>query len=244
MALGRKLDDPRSISWGMFLKAFVASLTGDFARSLEFSEIGVSMARTASDTVINEYGVVAALVLLGRPEAMAKLELFRSRRRDDGSLFFLDVTEGLWGLALATRGNLGAGIDWIESSIARTEEAGLRGVGDQWRQMLCEIYLQTISGTGKPSLRFLARNLFTLIRIALSVELRVATLVEKINRSPRLDPEGMTIGRREMILGLLYKARKKPARALPHLTEARRIVSQFGPTPMLARIDAALAELV
>jgi hypothetical protein len=133
LSLGRKLDDPRSISWGMFLKAFVASLTGDFVRSLEFSEIGVSMARTASDTVINEYGVVAALVLLGRPEAKEKLEQFRSRRRDDGSLFFLDATEGLWGLALAMRGNLGAGIDWIESSIARTEEAGLRGVGDQSR---------------------------------------------------------------------------------------------------------------
>jgi len=46
-----------------------------------------------------------------------------------------------------------------------------------------------------------------------------------------------------MILGLLYKAKKKPALALEHLTEAKRIVSQFGPTPILARIDAALTEL-
>ena len=46
-----------------------------------------------------------------------------------------------------------------------------------------------------------------------------------------------------MILGLLYQGRKKRALALPHLTEAKRIVSQFGPTPMLERIDAALAEL-
>ncbi len=46
-----------------------------------------------------------------------------------------------------------------------------------------------------------------------------------------------------MILGLLYKAKKKRALAVQHLTEAKRIVSQFGPTPMLAKIDAALAEL-
>jgi hypothetical protein len=46
-----------------------------------------------------------------------------------------------------------------------------------------------------------------------------------------------------MILGLLYKAKKKRALALEHLTEARRIASQFGPTPMLAKIDAALTEL-
>ena len=46
-----------------------------------------------------------------------------------------------------------------------------------------------------------------------------------------------------MILGLLYKVKKKRALAIQHLSEARRITSQFGPSPMLARIDAALAEL-
>jgi hypothetical protein len=46
-----------------------------------------------------------------------------------------------------------------------------------------------------------------------------------------------------MTLGLLYKAKKKRARAAQHLTEARRILSQFGQTPILARIDAALATL-
>ena len=52
-----------------------------------------------------------------------------------------------------------------------------------------------------------------------------------------LYPNGMTVGRCEMTLGL--NAKKKRALALPHLTEARRKV----PTWMLARIDAALAEL-
>jgi hypothetical protein len=46
-----------------------------------------------------------------------------------------------------------------------------------------------------------------------------------------------------MILGLLYKAKKKPALAIHHLTEAKRITTQFGRTPMLARIDAALTEV-
>jgi hypothetical protein len=46
-----------------------------------------------------------------------------------------------------------------------------------------------------------------------------------------------------MIMGRLCKAKKKGALAVQHLTEAKRIASQFGPTPMLARIDAELAEL-
>ena len=46
-----------------------------------------------------------------------------------------------------------------------------------------------------------------------------------------------------MILGLLYKAKKKPALAVKHLTEAKRIFSQFGQAPTLARVETALAEL-
>jgi hypothetical protein len=45
------------------------------------------------------------------------------------------------------------------------------------------------------------------------------------------------------ILGLLYKVKNKRALALQHLTEAKRIACQFGPTPMLAKIEGALAEL-
>jgi hypothetical protein len=59
----------------------------------------------------------------------------------------------------------------------------------------------------------------------------------------RYDLNGYAIGRCEMTLGLLYKAKKKGALAVQHLTEARRIASQFGRTPMLTKIEAALAEL-
>lgn len=46
-----------------------------------------------------------------------------------------------------------------------------------------------------------------------------------------------------MILGPLYKVQKKKALALQHLTEALRIIKPTGPSPMLARIEVALAEL-
>jgi hypothetical protein len=49
--------------------------------------------------------------------------------------------------------------------------------------------------------------------------------------------------RKSAFLGRLCKTKKKRALVVQHLTEAKRIVSQFGPTPMLARIDAELAEL-
>jgi hypothetical protein len=53
----------------------------------------------------------------------------------------------------------------------------------------------------------------------------------------------MHVARIEAILGLLYKFNNKRAVALQHLTEAKRIASQFGTTPTLAKIDEALAKL-
>jgi AAA ATPase domain len=57
------------------------------------------------------------------------------------------------------------------------------------------------------------------------------------------EADGHYVGRAQMILGLLYKTKKKPALAVQHLTEAKRILSQFGQTPILARVETALAEL-
>ena len=51
------------------------------------------------------------------------------------------------------------------------------------------------------------------------------------------------MGHAQMILGLLYKSKKKRALAVQHLSEAKRVLSQFGQTPILARVDTALAEL-
>jgi hypothetical protein len=46
-----------------------------------------------------------------------------------------------------------------------------------------------------------------------------------------------------MVLGLLYKLRKKPVLAERHLGEARRIIVASGESPLLDRIDLALAGL-
>jgi len=46
-----------------------------------------------------------------------------------------------------------------------------------------------------------------------------------------------------MILGLLDRTKRRRESALEHLTEAKRILSQLGPTPLLARVETALAGL-
>ena len=151
--------------------------------------------------------------------------------------------DAIRGVALVLDGQIGKGIRWIDQAISRREDEGYRAVADWYRMFLSEIYLEIIAGTEKPPTKVLARNLITLVAVVLTAQNRISSLVERVRQNPQFDPNGHHIGRCEMIMGLLYKAKKKRALAVQHLSEARRIASQFGPTPMLAKIEAALAEL-
>ena len=108
---------------------------------------------------------------------------------------------------------------------------------------LSDILLQIISQNDRVPLTTLLKNLPILLKVMATGSSRIAALMARVLENPQYDPEGYFVGRAQMILGLLYKAKKKRALALQHLTEAQRIISQFGQTPILARTDAALAEL-
>src|SRR4030081_1590960 len=68
-------------------------------------------------------------------------------------------------------------------------------------------------------------------------------LTKHVLENRQLDPSGQQVGNAHKALGLLYKVRKKHALALEHLTEAKRIFSQYGPSPALTRVETALVEL-
>lgn len=72
---------------------------------------------------------------------------------------------------------------------------------------------------------------------------RIARLMTRVLDNSQYNHEGIFVGRAQMIVGLLYKAKKRRALALQHLTEAERIFAQFGQTPILVRVETALAEL-
>jgi hypothetical protein len=62
--------------------------------------------------------------------------------------------------------------------------------------------------------------------------------------NPHFDPEGHPpAGRAKLLYGLLCKAKKRRALALQHPTDAEPILSQFGQTPILMRVETALADL-
>jgi hypothetical protein len=72
---------------------------------------------------------------------------------------------------------------------------------------------------------------------------RIRALSAQVLDNEQVDPNGFYAGKSEMLLGLLYMAKKKRALALQHLIAAERVLSQFGRTPVLARVQTALSEL-
>jgi hypothetical protein len=98
-------------------------------------------------------------------------------------------------------------------------------------------------GKEKPPFLTLIKNLAIILKVMITASTRVSALVAHIQKNQHFDPAGHHAGHAQMILGLLYKTKKKRALAIQHLNEARRILSQFGQTPILARVETALAEL-
>jgi hypothetical protein len=243
MAVGRRMNDPRSIGVGTQLLAWIALISDDYEAGLRFAETGMANACTPFDWEVSNDAYACALVLLQRPEGYQTLRNFMDRAAVGGWLFLLYGPDAVMGVVLAMRGELGAAIRWMEDAISKGEQEGVRVMADWYRLFLCEIYLEIISGKEKPPLRVLIRNALTLTVVMFSAQKRVAALVARVRENPQFVPNGHYIARCEMIMGRLYKAKKKRALAIQHLTEAKRIASQFGPTPMLARIDAELAEL-
>jgi hypothetical protein len=184
-----------------------------------------------------------ALVLLRRTEEGAKLLEEDSRRCALGHFYRLAANDPMLGVCKVLQGNIGVGIRLIKEAISRREKDGYRGVADWNRLLLGEVYLQIINGNEKLPLPTLLKNLPAILKVMATGSSRIRALTTRVLENPHFDPAGYFVGRAQMILGLLYKAKKKRTLAVQHLTEAKRISSQFGQTPMLARVEAALAEL-
>lgn len=244
MEVGRLLDDPRSTGLGLCVLALIALLSDAYVEALEYSEQSIAVATTPfeRETALNIKGCV--LVLLRRTEdGLMLLDAFRRRCFADGDLYSLTTSDAIIGVSKVILGNIAEGIRLLEQAISKRESEGYWAAADWYRLFLGDVYLQIIEGNEKVPFATLSRNLPILFKVKGTASSRVRALMAHVLANPRFHPDGHIVGRAQMILGLLYKVKKKPAPAMEHLTEARRILSQFGQTPLLARIDTALAEL-
>ena len=241
--MGQLLDDPRSTGFGLNLLSWIAIFSDSYTEALEYSEQSISLAVTPWDRTAATLGKGTALMALRRPQEAAEVLLEQRRRiKVDGDFYSAVPVDPMLGAYEVLLGNIAKGLHLIEEAISRLDKDGYQISANWFRLNLAEVYLEIIAGGEKPRFMVLLKNLPILLNVMFTASPRILALTARVLNFPN-DPDSFPIGRSKMIIGLLYKVKKKRALAIQHLTEAHRIISQFGQTPMLARIDVALAEL-
>jgi hypothetical protein len=156
-----------------------------------------------------------ALVLLRRVEEGKKiLEQFRSRRLSDGTLHTLTMVDGAHSVARILEGKLGEGVRSLKKLIKSREGEGYVAIADWYRQLLSEVYLTVIEGREQPPFSVILKNLPVILKIIIAGPAEIENLLAPVRANLRYDLNGYAIGRCEMTLGLLYKAKKKRALAV------------------------------
>ena len=244
MQQGRASNDPRSIGQGLALLTWIALASDCYSEALEYSEQSLAIAIAPWDRDAASVGKGCALILLRQTkEGKALLEADRRRFVRDHNFYILCGSDAVIGVCKVLEGNIGGGLSLIDEAILKRESEGYRTCADWYRLFLCEIYLQMVEGKEKLPMLVLLRNLPTLMKVLLTAGSRVLLLIARVLENRQLDPAGHYAGRAQMILGRLYKVKKRNVLAIKHLKEAQRIFSQLGPTPVLERVETALAEL-
>jgi class 3 adenylate cyclase/tetratricopeptide (TPR) repeat protein len=243
-SIGRQLKDPRPVGMGMGILGWIALTSDDYEKALNCANECLRVAYTPQER-INALGVRgAALALLKRHEAQAELSKVRRQLIELNWRYELLLTEPAFGVLAILSGKLAKGVRLIEAAIVAARHDGWRAAEDWTKLFLCEIYLEVLFPKEKARIGFVLKNIPILVKILFVGRTSIESIISQIKCNPQFDPNGHHIGRTEMILGLLYKGKKNYGLAARHLAEAKRIFSQFGQTPILTRVEAALAELV
>jgi hypothetical protein len=168
---------------------------------------------------------------------------FVERTAADGCTLFSGVPQTMLGVGLALEGRVAEGLRQIENTINLRQQEGMQ-IGADWNRLfLSEVYLQILSGEGGASIGVLLRNFRTLVGVMVNGEKRIVALIELARQNPQFDRDGHYYARGEMILGLLCKIKKRKTEAVEHLRTAHRLIAPTGSSPMLTRIEQALADL-
>jgi hypothetical protein len=222
--------------------AWIENILQNYQQALRYSEETLEVAVTTWDQMSATYARAFALVMLRKPEGISILDVVRQDRANTFVLWLLDLA---YAFSLILQGRIAKGIRWLKRGILEREKEGFQTRAEWLRILLCQVYLEIIEGNEKPPFSVLVRNLPTLLWVKILGPSRVRAIMNRVRPLflTHTGPDSFFVASCEMILGLLEGTQGRRESALEHLAEAKRILLQFGQTPILARVETALAEL-
>ncbi len=243
VAFATSINDPRGLGYGLAMEALIAMQADEFGQALTLAERARDIARAEFEKVLATTARISVLVPLGRLEAERDVRSWIGLCNDNDWKLFTVGPECWLGVAQAMNGRVGDGLRTLEAAIASRDREGFLPAADWSRLYLCEVYLAVLSARASGSPRPPLRDLPLLIGIRLFGARRIKALVARVRANPQFAVDGQYFGRTALILGSLYKLRKRRRLAARHLDEARRVFQATGPSALLTRIETALAEV-
>ena len=107
--IGVSMNDPRSLGYGIAMKALIAMVSDDHEVALEMSEQALSVSRAEFERAIATAARISTLVPLNKPGAVEEVERFVAMCGDRGWTLFLSGPDTMLGVALALNGRIGDG---------------------------------------------------------------------------------------------------------------------------------------
>ena len=242
ITIGQDSNDPRSVGFGLNCLAWIENTLQNYQQALRHSEETLEVAVTTWDRMAATYARAFALVMLRKPEAIANLDVVR---QDPANTFVLWLLDLAYAFSLVLQGRIAKSIRWLKQGILEREKESFQMRAEWFRILLCQVYLEIIEGNEKPPFSALVQNLPTLLWVKILGPSRVRATLNRVYPLflTHTGPDSVFVAICEMIGGLLDKTQRRREPALKHLTEAKRILSQFGENPLLARVETALAGL-
>jgi class 3 adenylate cyclase len=242
-AAGQSRNDPRSTGYGIAMSGLIAMVGNDHETALRLADEAYRVSKAEFERAIAGATRYVAIVALGMPGATEETRRWVADCEGKGWILFGSAPDMMVGVGQVMTGRIDAGLAHIHQVIARRESEGFQNTADWNKLFLAEIYLEILSGGGKARPGVVLRNIRSVSGVLMFGAKRIEALIERVRANPHFDPDGFHIARAEMILGLLHKHKKRKALALRHLTDARRIMERSGDSPVLTRVNAALAEI-
>jgi class 3 adenylate cyclase/tetratricopeptide (TPR) repeat protein len=241
---GREREDRRALGIAHTALATINLMIGNFREAVRHSDECLRTALTPYERRMGAIIKASAEIFLGDVQGglVRLLEAVNvaSETSWGQAVAFGTISVGV-GHVLA--GRIGRGIGLLESAITAYDGRGDILYATLTRIPLAEIYLEMLTSRARPPVSVILRNLRMVLRVKFSGVRRIKALLEQAGRAPHLHECGASRARINMNIGLVHKLKKEPDLARQFLEKARGPAEHHGATLLVAKIDAALAEL-
>ena len=243
--LSRETGDPRPRTLGMWALGYLNAITGEYEEGVECADESLRSALSSLDRWCAQNPKGFALAMLGRTEEGLNVLGEARRQWETGGLrMTAAANEMLYGAALVLAGDMAGGVRIIEEAEGRVPGWGRQPFTRAFGHFfLGQIYLSMALGEKTPPLSVLLRNIGFLVRTMPFVAAKARRHLEASVAECRTLNAPYFIAANLCNLGLLHKAKRRPAEARICLEEAREIALPLEVTVLIDQIDAALAEL-